>query len=129
MFDKRSVVLSVSLPLPTSPVARSLVSLGIAPALPIEPGLLPFPSILLIPKANLSNIGLEPHEEDGDGRGWELCIEIDSEHGVWFPTRPFDGGTPTSLVGGDAGFDADMVSSDCIIDSTSSIQIRMFSGG
>jgi hypothetical protein len=116
MLDKRSAASSVSFPLPTSPVARSfislLVSLGMAPALPTEPGLLPSPSILLIPKANLSNIGLEPYEEDGDGRGWELCIEIDSERGVWFPPRPFDGGTPTSLIGGDAGLDADIASSD-----------------
>jgi hypothetical protein len=131
VFDKRSAASSVSFPLPTSPAARSFISLlvylGIAPALPTEPGLLPFPSILLIPRANLSNIGLEPHEEDGDGRGWELCIEIDSECGVWFPPRPF--GTPTSLVGGDAGFDADMASSDWIIESMSSIQMRTFSDG
>jgi hypothetical protein len=53
---------------------------------------------------------------------------MDSERGVWFPPRPFDGGTPTSLVGGDAGFEADMASSDWIIDSTSSIQMRTFSG-
>jgi hypothetical protein len=69
---------------PAAHVSRSLlVSLGITPALPTEPGLLPFPLIFL--KANLSNIGLEPHEEDGDGRRWKLCIKIDLERGVWFP--------------------------------------------
>jgi hypothetical protein len=28
-------------------------------------------------------------------------MKMDSERGVWFPPRPFEGGTPTSLVGGD----------------------------
>lgn len=84
-----------------SPVARSFISLlvSLGTAAP-EPGLLPSPSIILIPKAKLSNIGLGQYEEDGDGSGWRLCIEIDSGRRVWFPPRPFDGGTPTNLVGG-----------------------------
>jgi hypothetical protein len=32
-----------------------------------------------------SDICLEPNE-DGDESGWELCIEIDSEWGNWFPS-------------------------------------------
>jgi hypothetical protein len=48
--------------------------------LPTEPGLLPSPSILLILNASLSNIGLEPNEENGSG--WELRIEMDSEREV-----------------------------------------------
>src|ERR1700691_5073837 len=74
MFDKRSAASSVSFPAPAS-LARSIispiVSLGtIAPVLPTEPGFLPSPSILLIPNASLSNIGLEPNKEE-DGSGWE----------------------------------------------------------
>jgi hypothetical protein len=100
MFDKRPAASSVSFPLPMSPVTHFfislLVTLGTAQVLPTEPSLLPSPSIILIPKAKPSNIGRGGYEEDGDGSGWELCIEIDSGRGVW----PFDGGTPTSLVGG-----------------------------
>jgi hypothetical protein len=93
---------------PTAHISRPLfhLSLGtIAPVLPTEPGLLPSSSILLIPNVSLSNIGLEPNEEDGSG--WELCIEMDSEREVWFLSQSFDGGTSTSLVGEDAGFEAD----------------------
>jgi hypothetical protein len=82
-----------------------IVSLGtIAPALPTEPGLLPSPSILLIPNASLSYIGLEPNKEEGSG--WELYIEMDSEHGGTLipPSTFFDGGTPMRLVGRDAEF-------------------------
>jgi hypothetical protein len=87
---------------PTAHISCPLfhLSLGtIAPVLPTEPGLLPSPSILLIPNASLSKIGLEPNKEDGSS--WELCIEMDSEREVWFPSRSFDGGTSTSLVDGD----------------------------
>ena len=51
--------------------------------LPPEPGLVPSSSILLIPNTSLSNVGLEPNEEDGSG--WELRIQMDSEREVWFP--------------------------------------------
>jgi hypothetical protein len=139
MFDKRSAASSVSFPLLPAPVpaasfiSPAFISLRVslptaAPALPTDPGLLPSPSILLIPNASLSNIGLDPNDEEGDGSGWELCIEMDSERGVWFPPRPFEGGTPTSLVGGEAGLEADIASSDWIMDSTSSMQMRTFSG-
>jgi len=141
IFDNRSPVSSVSsspLPPPTSFVppplsfTSLLVSLPVpataAPALPADPGLLPSPSILLIPNASLSNIGLDPKDEDGEGSGWELCIDMDSDRGVWFPPRPFEGGTPTSLVGGEAGLEAAIAISDCIMDSTSSMQMRTFSG-
>lgn len=43
------------------------------------------------------------------------------------PPRPLDGGTPTSRVGGDVAL-ADAASSVWMIDSTSSILIRTFSG-
>jgi hypothetical protein len=89
-----------------------------------EPGLLPSSSILLIPNASLSNIGLEPNGEGGSG--WELCIEMDSEREVWFPSRSFDGGTSTSLVGRDAGFEADLASLDWTIDPTLSTQMKKF---
>lgn len=55
-------------------------------------------------------------------------MKIDSVRGVWFPPRPFDGGTPTSFVGGELGFADAVASSVWMIDSTSSIQIRTFSG-
>ena len=57
------------------------------------------PSILLMCKYNLSIIGLEPND-DGDGNGWDPVMKTDSERGVWLPPLPFDGGTPTSFVGG-----------------------------
>jgi hypothetical protein len=92
--------------------------------LPTEPGLLLSSSILLIPNASLSNIRLEPNGEGGSG--WELCIEMDSEREVWFPSRSFDGGTSTNLVGGDAGFEADLASLDWIIDPTLWTQMSEF---
>jgi hypothetical protein len=139
IFDNRSPVSSVSSsPLPPTsfvppPLSFTslLVSLRVpatAPALPTDPGLLPSPSILLMPNANLSNMGLDPNDEDGDGSGWELCIDMDSDRGVWFPPRPFEGGTPTNLVGGEVGLEAASAISDWIMDSTSSMQMRTFSG-
>lgn len=52
---------------------------------------------------------------------------MDSERGVWLPPLPFEGGTPTSRVGGEelATFAA---SSASIRASTSSIAISTFSG-
>lgn len=122
--------------LPTS-AARSVLGPRLAPALklmkplsPREPGLLEASSelsILLMPKAHLSSIGLEPNEEEGEGRGWEPVMKTDSERGVWFPPRPFEGGTPTSLVGGEEAL-AELASSASMIDSTSSMAMRIFSG-
>ena len=54
-------------------------------------------------------------------------MKTDSERGVWFPPRPRDGGTPISFVGAGPA-DAELASSDWIIDSTSSIHINTFSG-
>jgi hypothetical protein len=65
----------------------------------MEAGLLPdSPSILLMVNAHLSTMGLVPNEEEGEGSGCEFVMNIDSDRGVWFPPRPFEGGTPTSLV-------------------------------
>jgi len=86
------------------------------------------PSIFDMPNAHLSNIGLLPKDEDGDGRGWDPVIKMDSDLGVWFPPRPFDGGTPTRRVGGVLAVAQEVASSDWMIPSTSSIQIRTFSG-
>jgi hypothetical protein len=88
----------------------------------------PSPSILLMVNANLSNMGLEPKEEDGDGRGCEPVMNTDSERGVWLPPRPFEGGTPTSLVGGERACCEEAASSAWMMDSTSSMQMRTFSG-
>jgi hypothetical protein len=52
------------------------------PELPTEAGFPPSPSILLIPNAHLSSIGLEPKDEDGDGKGCEPVMNTDSERGV-----------------------------------------------
>lgn len=52
---------------------------------------------------------------------------MDSERGVWFPPLPFEGGTPTNLVGG-AGLAAVAANSASIRVSTSSIAISTFSG-
>ena len=85
MFDKQSAASSIPFPLPTSPAhlfISLLAPLNIALVLPTEPGLHPSPSILLTPHTSLSNIRLKPDEEDGDGSGWELHIEIDLECGV-----------------------------------------------
>jgi hypothetical protein len=117
MADNRAAASSLSSEPPPPPTSFTspdlsfislLVSLdmGTTPELPADPGLLPSPSILLIPNASLSNMGLDPNDPDGEGSGWELCMDMDSERGVWLPPRPFDGGTPTSLVRGDPGFNA-----------------------
>ena len=45
--------------------------------------------------------------------------------GVWLPPRPLEGGTPTRRVG---GVEAVKAASDSMMDSTSSIEIRTFSG-
>jgi hypothetical protein len=88
------------------------------------------PSILLMPKAQRSSTDEEAWEDEGEGRGWELVIKTDSGRGVWLPPRPRDGGTPTSLVGGGGGVplaEAE-ASSFWMIDSTSSMHMRTFSG-
>ena len=97
--------------------------------LPNEPGLLAAsPSILLIPNAHRSRCEDEPKDEDGEGSGCEPVMKTDSERGVWFPPRPREGGTPTRRVGGGV-WDADCAASSAwITDSTSSMQIRTFSG-
>ena len=94
MFDTRSAASPVSSkpppPPPTSFTSPDLsftlllvsLDMATAPPLPADPGLLPSPSILLIPNANLSNMGLDPNDPDGDGSGCELCMDIDSERGV-----------------------------------------------
>ena len=74
-------------------------------------------SILLMPKAHLSRAGLE----EGEGRGCEPVMKTDSERGVWFPPRPLEGGTPTSLA-------LWSLSAAAMVDSTSSMTMRMFSG-
>lgn len=51
----------------------------------------------------------------------------DPERGVWFPPRPLDGGTPISRGPWDGMF-IDAASSAWMIDSTSSMQMRTFSG-
>ena len=86
------------------------------------------PSILDVVKAHLSNMGLLPNDEEDDGRGCDPGMKTDSDHGVWFPTRPLDGGTPTSRVGGVLTLAEDVASSVDMIDFTSSIHIRTFSG-
>lgn len=58
-------------------------------------------------------------------------MNTDSERGVWLPPRPREGGTPTSfvwageLVVGEVDEEA---SSREMMDSTSSIAMRTFSG-
>jgi len=69
------------------------------------------PSILVMPNAHLSNIGLLPKDEDGDGRGCEPVMKIDSDLGVWLPPRPLEGGTPTRRVGGVLALAEDAASS------------------
>ncbi len=63
-------------------------------ALPADPGLLPSPSILLIPNAHRSRCDDDPYDELGDGSGWDPVMKTDSDLGVWFPPRPREGGTP-----------------------------------
>lgn len=68
-------------------------------------------SILLMCKYNLSIIGLDPND-DGEGNGCDPVMKTDSERGVWLPPLPFDGGTPTSFVGGPNAFADEAASSD-----------------
>jgi hypothetical protein len=82
-------------------------------------------SILLIAKDSLSSAVVELKEEDGEGSGREMWM--DSERGVWLPPLPFEGGTPTSRVGG-AGLAAVAASSASMRASTSSIAMSTFSG-
>jgi hypothetical protein len=86
------------------------------------------PAILDMPNAHLSNMGLLPKDEDGDGRGCDPVMKIDSDLGVWLPPRPLDGGTPTRRVGGVLALAEDTASSVWMILSTSSMQINTFSG-
>lgn len=83
------------------------------------------PSILDIPKAHLSSMGLEPNDDDGDGRGWDPMMNTDSERGIWLPLppRPLEGGTPTRRVGGVLALAMEAASSEEMMDSTSSMQI------
>ena len=75
-------------------------------------------------------MGDTPCEEEGegDGNGWEPVIKTDSGRGVWLPPRPREGGTPTSFVGGGVPLAVAVATSFWIMDSTSSIHIRTFSG-
>jgi len=73
-------------------------------------------------------MGEAPCEEEGDGNGWEPVIKTDSGRGVWLPPRPREGGTPTSFVGGGVPLAEAEESSFWMMDSTSSIHIRTFSG-
>jgi hypothetical protein len=52
-------------------------------------------------KASLSNMGLLPKDEEGDGSGCDPVMKTDSERGVWLPPRPLEGGTPISREGGE----------------------------
>ena len=54
----------------------------------------------IMPSAHLSNIGLLLKDKDGDGRGCEPVMKIDSDLGVWLPPWPLEGGTPTRHIGG-----------------------------
>lgn len=97
---------------------------------PKEPGFdVVSPSILLMPNASLSNLGLLPNDmdEDGDGSGRDPVMRIDSERGVWLPPRPLEGGTPISREGGGVAL-AEAAVSASMMDSTSSMQMSTFSG-
>lgn len=61
----------------------------------------------------------------GDDKGWEPVMRMLSALGVWVPPRPWDGGTPTILVGTAAGL---VSSSARTTASTSSMQMSTFSG-
>ena len=54
-------------------------------------------------------------------------MKTDSDLGVWLPPRPLEGGTPTSLVVGELAV-LEEASSAWMMDSTSSMHIRTFSG-
>lgn len=54
-------------------------------------------------------------------------MQTDSERGVWLPPRPLEGGTPMSREGGGVVLAA-AANSASMIDSTSSMQMRTFSG-
>jgi hypothetical protein len=66
------------------------------------------PIDLAHPKRKFIEHGTRTGRTAGGGCGCELCIEIDSEGGVWSWPLPFKGGTPTSLVRREAGFEAEM---------------------
>lgn len=72
-------------------------------------------------------MGLLPYDDDGDGSGRDPVMKTDSERGVWFPPRPFEGGTPINRERGEVAL-ADAANSASMIDSTSSIQMSTFSG-
>jgi len=101
-FEMRSVAISVESGLFSKPKEAEATPDPDDPSLepePYDPGLeVASPSILLIPNANLSSIGLLPNDDEGDGSGWEPVIKTDSERGVWLPPRPLEGGTPMSRV-------------------------------
>ena len=74
---------------------------GVLGPLALDPEEVFLSVILLIPKANLSNMGLDPKLLLGLGRGWLPVMKTEtlSLRGVWLPPLPLLGGTPTSLVG------------------------------
>jgi hypothetical protein len=127
----RSEAWSISTACTLSSALLSRTPLGglVREAGPLGPELVA-PSILLMPNAQRSSMGDTPWEEEGEGKGWEPVIKTDSGRGVWFPPRPRDGGTPTSLVGGCGGVPLAeaMASSFWMMDSTSSIHMSTFSG-
>jgi hypothetical protein len=69
----------------------------------------------------------EGPRELGEGNGWDPMRTTDSGRGVWLPPRPREGGTPTSFVGGVPLARAEVISF-WMMDSTSSMHIRTFSG-
>jgi hypothetical protein len=97
---------------------------------PKDPGFdVASPSILLMPNASLSNLGLLPKDKDeeGDGSGCDPVMNIDSGRGVWLPPRPLEGGTPINREGGGVALEEAVISAS-MIDSTSSMQMSTFSG-
>lgn len=133
-FDIRSAAASaesarLSAPLPRFSLASELRDLTFVELLtlagPLAP---PLSSILLIPKPQRSRWDVEPNEDDGEGSGCEPVMNTDSDRGVWFPPRPREGGTPMRRVGGGVCEADCAVSSAWITDSTSSMEIRTFSG-
>lgn len=88
----------------------------------------PWPDILDIWKLNFSMDGLckEPGRLVlGEDSGWEPVMRMLSALGVCVPPLPWEGGTPTILVGTAAGL---VSSSARTTASTSSMQMRTFSG-